>query len=62
MLVWFVVAFVNEMKLRNELRTLRRKREELQRELRVLRNQPLEEPDPEHRRIPAGQVSTDDDE
>lgn len=43
MLVWFLIAFVNELKLRNELRTLRRGHEELSRELQALRNQPLED-------------------
>ena len=45
MLIWFLIAFVNELRLRNELRGLRRGNEELNRELRVLRNQPLEEVD-----------------
>ena len=45
MLIWFLIAFVNELKLRNELRTVRRNHDELTRELQALRNQPLEEYD-----------------
>ena len=45
MLLWFLLAFVNELRLRGELRALRNRRDELERELLILRNQPLEEPD-----------------
>ncbi len=45
MLVWFLIAFFNELRLRNELRALRRGNEELGMELRAHRNQPLEEPE-----------------
>lgn len=50
MLTWFLVAFVNEMKIRGELRTVKRQRDEMNRELQTLRNQPLEEPDTEEGR------------
>jgi uncharacterized integral membrane protein len=43
MLIWFLIAFVNELKLRGELRALTRDRDEVSRELLALRNQPLEE-------------------
>ncbi|MFO7769037.1 MAG: LapA family protein [bacterium] len=43
MLTWFLVAFVNEMKIRSELRSVKRERDEKIRELQALRNQPLEE-------------------
>ena len=52
MLLWFLLAFVNELRLRGELRALRNRRDELERELLILRNQPLEEPD----RNPAGEI------
>ena len=43
MLTWFLVAFVNEMKIRSELRGVKRQRDEMSQELQALRNQPLEE-------------------
>lgn len=43
MLVWFIIAFVNEMRLRSQLRGISRDRDELSRELQTLRNLPLEE-------------------
>lgn len=43
MLVWFLLALVNELKLRTDLRNAIRSREELRRELQALRNMPLEE-------------------
>ncbi len=47
MLVWFLIAFVNEIKLRGQLRSLSRDRDEVHEELQALRNQPLEELDME---------------
>jgi len=47
MLVWFIIAFVNELKLRGQLRSLSRDRDEVHEELQALRNQPLEELDME---------------
>ena len=44
MLVWFLIAFINELKLRADLRNARRESEELQEELQALRNMPLQEP------------------
>ncbi|MFC1499895.1 lipopolysaccharide assembly LapA domain-containing protein [Candidatus Zixiibacteriota bacterium] len=44
MLVWFLIAFVNELKLRADLRNMRRESEELQEELQALRNMPLQDP------------------
>ena len=47
MLVWFIIAFVNELKLRSQLRTLSRDRNQVNEELQALRNQPLDELDME---------------
>ncbi|MFC1629516.1 lipopolysaccharide assembly LapA domain-containing protein [Gemmatimonadota bacterium] len=44
MLVWFLIAFINELKLRADLRNARRESEYLQEELQALRNMPLHEP------------------
>lgn len=47
MLVWFIIAFVNEIKLRGQLKTLSRDRDQVHEELQALRNQPLDELDME---------------
>ena len=44
MLVWFLIAFINELKLRADLKNARRESEELHEELQALRNMPLQEP------------------
>lgn len=53
MLVWFLVAFINELKLRGELRAVTRDRDEIHSELQNLRNLPLEETEEEEE--PAGE-------
>ena len=47
MMVWFVIAMVNELKLRAELRQTHRQRDELRGELQAMRNMPFEEPEEE---------------
>ena len=47
MLVSFIIAFVNEIKLRGQLKTLSRDRDQVHEELQALRNQPLDELDME---------------
>ncbi len=47
MLVWFVIALVNELKLRSELKQTNRQLDELGGELQAMRNMPLEEPEEE---------------
>ncbi len=47
MLVWFIIAFINELRLRRQLRTLSRDRDQVHEELQTLRNQPLDELDME---------------
>ena len=44
MLVWFLIAFINELKLRADLRKVKRERDDLHDELQALRNIPLQEP------------------
>lgn len=62
MLVWFLIAFVNEMKLRSELRMTRKNRDELQRELRTMRNQPFDELEGDRPEAKRAVVTSDDDE
>lgn len=47
MLVWFIIALVNELKLRAELKQTNRQRDELRGELQAMRNMPLEESEEE---------------
>lgn len=44
MLVWFLIAFINELKLRADIRNAKRELEDLHEELQALRNMPLQEP------------------
>jgi uncharacterized integral membrane protein len=44
MLVWFLIAFINELRLRADLRNTQRELDDLREELQTLRNLPLHEP------------------